>query len=453
MKKKSIVQTSLVISLIGSMMVGCSATTSANNLEVVQEVVSDCEGTIKINTYMVTEQLEKGIEAFSKKYPNVHIEVDSYINDFSEIQEGKTTEKYITELNTAFMSGEIGDILVLDEGLPSYKYIESGYLADLTSFVEGENGLDDETYYKKIIDAACYKENYYCIPLEFYLPEYGINQALLEKAGLDENSFENNTWSVEEIIKAFEQIRDESKEECYLGAGIAEHFFMTSHDTNDYIDVANKVVTIDSEEFIKELEMCQSLVDNGYLLEEPQAEEYCKIVFQGLAVNEPPLYNRDFYELADPEMAMYNFNTVSKPQKTAQGEVRAKCTEGLSVTEHASNPELCWTFIKFMLSDEVQSGISAMQPINRNATKVRGKELMKIAQKWGYKYTVSDDEVLEDYQKQIEKRVEMVTDVSWTDEAIWLAVMEGAREYFDGTKSAEDVAKSLQNKIEVMLNE
>lgn len=452
MQNKSILYSSLVVSLVGSMMVGCGANTQTNSSSAIGEVISECEGTIKVTTYMAGKQFEKGIEAFSKKYPNVHIEVDSYINDFSEIQDGKTTEKYITELNTAFMSGEVGDILVLDEGMPSYKYMESGYLSDLTSFVEGENGLDNETYYKKIIDLARYKENYYCIPLDFHLPEYGINQALLEKAGLDENSFRNNTWSLEERIKAFEQIREGSKEECYIDSGTANQVFMSSHDTNDYIDVENKVVTINSEDFIKELEMYQRLVDEGYVLEEPQDGEYCKIVFDGLATNEPPLYNRNFYTLIDAEVAMYNYDTVIRPIETARGGVRANWSEGLSITENATDPELCWTFIKFMLSEEYQSTL-ATQPINRKATKTRAKELMKSAKEWGYKYTVSEEQVLEDYQKQLEDRVEMVTDVGWTDSAIWTTVMEGVSEYFEGRKSAEDVAKILQNKIEVMLNE
>jgi len=446
--------------IISSLVVGCgqSSTNMEERTEKTYEVIpgeKNLEGTISISTYWCQQGLQDAAKAFEKKYPGTHIEINSYIKDFNEMDEGKTVEQYIKNLNTAMMSGEAEDLVVLDD-IPIYKYIQSGYLADLTPMITGEDGLNNEAYYMKAIDTLKYEDAYYGIPIGFDIPFQAINETAFKKARLDEKEWTKDYWNLEEQLKVVDKVRQQYDKEYFLLAGEGINAFDYYYGWNtEYIDLANKKVSIDTPEFVEALKQIKGLVDQGYIKDDYEDNKH---VFDGLAVNEAPLYNRDFFKFNDVEQEDYNWCRAIKPKATNGGKIKINLSLVLGITEASTNKALCWEFIKFMASEEWQSQMGdTCIPINRAAIKPYIKGLMDNAKRWNTcTYVVSEEEVYEDYAKRLEgwlSHVDGYSDSAQIDEAVWTSWQEEIEAYFKGEKEAEEVAKILQNKISVMLNE
>ena len=446
--------------IISSLVVGCGQGSNNNKerTEKIYEVApgeKSLEGTISISTYWCQQGLQDAVEAFEKKYPGTHIEINSFIEDLNEIDEGKTVEQYIKHLNTAMMSGEATDLITLED-IPTYKYIQSGYLSDLTPMITGENGLNNKAYYMKVMDTLKYENAYYGIPIGFNIPFQAINETVFKKAGLDEKEWTKNYWNLEEQIKVLDQVRQQYNQHYFLLTGDGVSTFNQYYGFNtEYIDLANKRVDIDTPEFVESLKNIKALVEKGYIKDEYQDNKY---IFSGVAVNEAPLYNRNFFKFTDIEQEDYTWCGAIKPQANDEGEIYIDLSCVLGITEASTNKALCWEFIKFMVSEEWQSQMGDVCiPINRAAIKPYIKRLMDNAKRWNTCiYVVSEEEVYEDYIGRLEDWLNHVSgyrDSSQIDEAVWKAWQEEIGAYFKGEKEAEEVARILQNKLSVMLNE
>ena len=448
------------IAIISSLVVGCGQDSSytEEKAEKVYQVAAGekkLEGTIRISTYWCTQPLEDMAKAFEKKYPGTHIEINSFIQDLEEMRQGQTTEQYIKNLNTAIMSGQADDLIVLED-IPVYKYIQSGYLADLTPMITGENGLNNEGYYMKAVDTIKYEDRYYGIPIGFNISFEAINETAFKKAGLDETVWDKAYWNLEEQLKVVDQVREQYDKNYFLTAEGAVSAFNQYHGlVTEYIDLANKKVAIDTPEFVDALKQIKDLVDKGYIKEDYEDNKY---VFSGISINEAPLYNRDFFKFTSVEQEDYTWCRAIKPQATSSGKIKINLSTVLGITEASANKELCWEFIKFMVSEEVQSQMGdCAVPVNRAAIKPYIKTLMDNGKRWHTcEYVVSEEEVYEDYVKRLEEwlsHVDGYNDCTYMGDAISNLLSEELEAYFSGKKEAEEVAKILQNKISVMLNE
>ena len=446
--------------MIMSLVAGCgqSSTNTTERTEKVYQVTpgeKNLEGTISISTYWCQQGLQDLASAFEKKYPGTHIEINSFIQGLNEIDEGKTVEQYIKHLNTAIMSGEAEDLLLLED-IPTYKYIQSGYLTDLTPMITGEDGLNNEEYYMKAIDTLKYKDSYYGIPIGFDIPFLAINETIYKKAGLDETKWTKAYWNLEEQLKVVEQVREQYDKETFLLPGDGMSAFNEYYGGGlEYIDLVNRKVYIDTPEFVNALKDIKGLVDKGYIKDDYQDNKH---VFDGLAVNEAPLYNREFFEFRDVEQEDYTWCRAIKPKATSEGKIKINLSLALGITEASTNKDLCWEFIKFVVSEEAQSQLGDYCiPVNRAAIKPYIKTLMDNAKRWkSCTYVVSEEEVYEDYVKRLEEwlsHVEGYYGISQVDNAIMTTLQEEIDAYFKGEKEAEEVAQLLQNKISVMLNE
>lgn len=449
--------------VISSMVVGCGqgSTNTQEQVKQTEKVYQvapgekELEGTISISTYWCQQNLQDAAKAFEKKYPGTHVEINSFIQDFDEMNEGKTTEQYIKNLNTTMMSGQAEDLIVLED-IPIYKYIQSGYLTDLTPMITGENGLDNEAYYMKAIDTLKYEDAYYGIPMGFDIPFAAINETAFKKAGLDEKEWTKDYWNLEEQLKVVDKVRQQYDKEYFLLSGDGVSTFNQYYGWNtEFIDLANKKVSIDTPEFVNALKQIKDLVDKGYIKEDHYDN---KKVFSGLGINGAPLYNRDFFKFSDVEQEDYTWCRGIKPEASNEGKIRINVSIVLGITEASNNKALGWEFMKFMASEEWQSQMGDMCiPINRAAIKPYIKTLMDNGKRWNTcTYVVSEEEVYKDYAKRLEEwlnHVDGYNDSTQIDDAVWTSWWEEIEAYFKGEKEAEEVAKILQNKMSVMLNE
>ena len=114
--------------------------------------------------------------------------------------------------------------------------------------------------------------------------------------------------------------------------------------------------------------------------------------------------------------------------------------------------------MKFLLSKDMQEKASLdALPINKLAAQEKAnyviKNVMTGMKEYGNTFTMSEGELVKDYLNHIDEWSNKVSTYTMLEKGIYDAVYEEVAGYFKGEKTADDVAKVLQNRIYVMLNE
>lgn len=440
--------------LVISMVTGCGA--SVGN-----EKVKDKE--LVISTYFPSPYLETVVKQFEKEHPDVEVTIEAF-KEFGEptrVSEGievpgqdmnpeRTLENYITYLNTAFMGNTALDLLMLS-WLPEYKYAQSGYLVDLTSYIEGTSQLTDKQYYMNVLKSSTYKENIYAIPVGFDVTMVGINEKAMIKAGIDEAAINGEYWD----YKSMEKLLDTApnKEEVYLQNGDANSLFHDKYglEEEQFIQIEDKVVNFDNGQFIQLLKECKAAEDKGLLYNgefENQAEN--SLFANCLGGRRYCLYQPEYIGHAGDM-------NYTKPRMNEEGKIELNATSEIAITKDAKDQALCWELIQTMLSEEMQKSPEVDGiPVNKNAAFMRNTETAKTLKKElrheGLKLQKEPEEIANELKEVLEKWVSIPYIKKLVIE-IDDVVYEETEQFFKGNKSAEEVAQKIQTKAYTMLNE
>lgn len=118
--------------------------------------------------------------------------------------EGSEREVVLQSLRTQIMSGDGPDVFLLPSGAVFggmgedgvdglFRDVEvcmrNGNFADLSDYYDADEELNKEELQQEIMDAGCYDGKRYVLPIRWDMPAVCVNQAKLEKAGLDVSLF------------------------------------------------------------------------------------------------------------------------------------------------------------------------------------------------------------------------------------------------------------------------
>ena len=177
---------------------------------------ANVQGKISISTYFEDAYLEEAAKKFMESHPDVQIEINTFSNptdnvevagggSMSELDDDPNTtfEKYLTQLNVEFMGGNAEDMLCL-YGMPIYKYVDSGYLMDMTEFLKSDESMNDTDYYMNIVEAMKYKDGIYNMPLGYSMQLATVNEDYIKDVSLPESS----VWQLDNMVEATEKVRE-----------------------------------------------------------------------------------------------------------------------------------------------------------------------------------------------------------------------------------------------------
>jgi multiple sugar transport system substrate-binding protein len=136
----------------------------------------------------------------------------------------------------------------------------------------------------------------------------------------------------------------------------------------------------------------------------------------------------------------------------------------LAINNKSPNKLEAWEFVKFLLSPEMQSAVELGGiAVNKQGAQAQLDELRKIGQsQGGLKRQVrlmvdgkpfSPKPATEAEIARIEKAIADIRGYSENDPKITAIVAAETAPFFQGSKSAEDVAKIIQNKVSTYLQE
>jgi multiple sugar transport system substrate-binding protein len=431
--------------------------------------LEDGKKVITMSVLRADNFLKDAIAKFEEKYKDIKIQVKEY----SPMPEGvggggktvminnddsRDVEKYVSAVNTEIMSGNGTDIIAL-ENLPFEKYSQKGLLADLKTLMDNDKNFHKEEYYTNIIDALNINNKSYAIPVRFGISMLSANKTVLD----NKNITINNNWTWNDFVNISKKVAGgNGADKKYALSNMNEGDLISSMVTTSYekfVDENGRQAKFDSKEFIELLNTGKNLVDEG-LVNTVKADKNIK----DIGSRGGTIFNLQSVRVpADLSASRILFGEETQFYNTPGSGSDLSFNSDLmfGINNKSSYKNEAWELIKYMISQEAQSGmIIAGLPINKKALDANLEKAMnpdnglKIAintpNSQGQAKTIT---VTEEDGKSLKQNIERVTKYGGANQKILNIIKEEVPAFFSGQKSAEEVAKVVQNKANTYLKE
>jgi len=372
------------------------------------------------------------------------------------------------------MGGGGADILLIDI-ISWYKYADMGYLEDLRVYMEQGADFNKGDLRTNIIDAMEYRGGVYTLPISFRFNLFAYDATFFND-GEKELLSAKSTFTFGELIDiaagAFERNNGGA---CMFGltGGVYDdwHIFkyLLAENYTSFVDLANKKASFDDGRFEKLLLSVTDYCKKGYIGEHSEITQ----LIVGDIMTSPD--ERFFYKLESsatsallrsfdkelpgliinmPYNGNYDDDIIAGMAADNNGNITFNPTSMYALNSNSKKKHAAWEFIKILLSEEIQGEFEMVGiPVNRNALEEREIMSLKVG---GYRANPLNDnnrQAFNDYLECLNKYSDMLNTYTIRDKRIDDWIGEEAALYFKGEKSAKNVAKALQNKVNLYLNE
>lgn len=398
-------------------------------------VQPEMKGEITISCLLEEEFLSDAAERFMDMYPDVKITINSY----KESSGVNMIADYQTYLNTKIMTGDAEDI-IFTNFLPIEKYSEMGVFEDISKFVEQTPEFNDENYYMNVIWSAKRSDGQlYLLPYMARFDTLALSDTLMTEQG-QSGQYAINSDFVSAMELAESLVRGTGKQNVYLVQQNKVQYMdmLVQNSLSQFLDIEGKTSNFDSDAYIQLLQKVQELGNKGYL--SPNID----------------FYNTEYYFAStidyDVQAAFLNLdhNSNCYPVRDSQGNVIIKSNSCIAMNSACENKELVWEFMKYLLSEEIQSLPSIKGPaVNKNG-------LIAGANRFYNFYKSEDGNVAgteEDYLKLLESWILEVNACDTLDSTIIALIEEENMKFFEGKQTAQQTGSNIQKKISQYLNE
>ncbi len=400
-------------------------------------VTPEMKGEITISSFVEQEFLSAAAQQFMDLYQDVVVT----INVYNETSGAGSVEDYQNYLNTRIMTGKAEDI-IFNSFLPVTKYSEMGVFEDLSRYISLTPEFTDENYFMNILQAAKEKGGEtFLIPYMAKFDVVGFSDALLSEQKGIERKLQNTGFS-ERMDIAKELISSTEKKNAFLIMlnEVSYADYLIEDKFSDFIDMDKKEVNLNSDAYISLLKEIKELSKNNAF---------------GADMD---FYNTEYYYAAtydyDVQAAFYELDdqsglSHSLPVADSNGNFAINANYCMALNSASDHKDLAWEFMKYLLSEEVQT----LPSIHGLAVNRKGFEAA-IERYYNF-YTEGNHSSVdkEGYSELLQNWVEQINDCDTVDSALWTLIEEENRKFFEGKQTAEDTASVLQRKVEQYFNE
>lgn len=409
-------------------------------------------------------ELSDRVIEFNRKSDDVRIDVV----DYSEYNTEDDYSAGQTKLLTEIMAGNMPDLFVLDQ-MPYRQLAAKGLLEDLYPYLDADAELKREDFFPSVLHAMESDGKLCRVAPGFGISTLaGASSVVGDEPGWNYDQFREALASMPEGCDALDQYTtrgDVLQQLVYL-------------DMEDFVDWNTGKCSFDSQEFIDVLEFANTFqVDFDWENYEWTEEES---TMNRLAAGRQMLMNTSIYSMDD---MLYNdvyfggsCTYIGWPTNNGVGNMINLLNGSYGMSVNCKNKEAAWQFLRTFLTADFQKDLYGL-PSNTHAFDTMLKAIMKpeyltdaegnaVLDDNGEKIQVSrgnigmsDGSTFRIYamtQEQADKLVQLINSADRTadyDTGIFDIVNEQAQAYFAGQKSAAEVAKLIQSRANLFVNE
>lgn len=410
-----------------------------------------------------TVELCDAVVKFNRESENCRVELKNYYELVGET----SYDDAITKLTGELAAGNMPDLLDLSD-LPYNQLAAKGLLEDLYPYIDADKELSRGDFFENILSAYEVDGGLYAAVAGFgVMSVMGAESVVGDKPG----------WSYDDYSAAL----DSMPEGC---AGFDWYFsretmlqYALMIDLGAYVDWARGECRFEGDEFKALLSFAAQFPSNEEI--EANAED-------AQNVGAPELIAQGQQMLTMVSLYTFNetntdnpFNTeatyIGVPNLTGKSGSAISAIESCAMTSACENKAAAWEFLRVFLTEEYQRG-GYYFPTNKNAYAARRGEAMEIEYETddfghilldengerkrkiiGYMYdgsTMSEiySGISEERAEAIDALIATADTLAQQDPVIDIALTE-AQAYFAGQKSADEVARLIQSKANIYINE
>ncbi len=417
---------------------------------------------LAVNKYMGYE-VDKAIKEFNAL--DNGYEIDKLIYDHENVyNSGNAIRSADMKLQMDIMNGDVVD-MVADcafEEISRYEILtEKGAFADLNPFLDGDTGTERSELNAHILELHETNGKLFQMPMYFNIETV---MGLREDVGTKEN------WTFDEMLTHWEAMPEGA---VFSSNNTKDYVYMAliRGNLSAFVDYENVICSFDSPEFIRMLEFCNSFpaTPDAYLGYNPESMPIflTECTFMGFYDYHYKL-NSHYFQL--PQI---NYTFVGYPSEDGTGSFIDTVGQRYSICATAS-PEVqtgAWEFISYMLSEDFQYNRDELYkessgeaypdrgfPMNASVFERKANELLIHE---GEPNFISEGDGEHDigYLTQVEydRLVTFIDSLSrmnsHVDRTTWNIIEEEIGGLFAGERTAEEVAESIQARVEILISE
>ena len=408
-------------------------------------------------------RLEVAAMKFQKAYPDYRIDIKPYEQKNNA---GRDFENYVKTLNTELLTGKGPDIIAAS-WIPYEKYADKNMLADLGELMEQDKDFDAGKYYTNIFDAVKYKDRLYTLPVCIRFDLLAANKKVLEQEFVN---IDDTNWTWDDFRKIGRKLAGEGGtkgRKPFISLSCRSLLeYMLKGNYGSFVNEQEKKSSFDTKEFTDLLNMVKEFGDGK--LSNDTVERNANFndldsIEKGMVIFNPQtISDYSFYGFLK---ALYN-DQVRLLNYPSSGKVKGGVFDSdslFSINSNSENKDLAWEFLKFLLSDEVQSGELEGFAVNKESLVKTAQKAIEMTGSGGMSIAVGKKD---EKPKIINYRALTQQDIDYingfienmrifnrNNASVNKVVQEETLVFFAGQRTAEETAKLIQEKVSIYLGE
>ena len=370
------------------------------------------------------------------------------------------TKIYEDQQDTVFLADLTGNNppdLVDISSLNYRSLLAKELFADLKPLIEEDSDLKLEDYVENVMQSGELDGKLY-----FVRPTFSITTLVAKKSNIEGAQLEDLTGFIKFIKNrpAGSKVFEYATKEDLLSV-------LLSYNINSFIDWETGTCKFDSEDFLNILELCNEMPLNYE--EDPDGNDLVedlrnnKVLFQSLYINkyqEIQVYKK---------MLEDDISFVGYPSNNEMVPMISSPNMAIAITNSCKDTEGAFAFIKELLSDEVQESDRWYElPVKKSALEKEFEKDQKAeyetledgtkqeVSKGGYGFVNWQCEIYAATEDEINILRELIDQAKVSavyDNELFSMINEEAQAYFNGQKSAGEVAKIIQSRLSLYVSE
>ncbi|MEK3790515.1 extracellular solute-binding protein [Paenibacillus sp. FSL R7-0204] len=387
--------------------------------------------------------------ALEKKFEQAYPDIDLQVKAYKAIGEkAQDYEKYIKSAGTELLSGKGADIYETSS-LPVSEYVNKQLFLNMDDYLKQSQTLKQEDLELNVLNALKLNGGTYMIPSGYGLRAFLGDGDALKQVNVDDKSW---TWqqfsgSAKSMIEAGQKAGSGHRFALqeYPPEMLLQEMVMDGY--NQFVDAAARKAKFDSPAFIFMMQQIKEMYDDG-VMSAGSGEADNQLFYSAFLQTPADFVNVPYTYFANPKLLI-------KPHSGSSGAMRIVPTATFSIQANSPVAEQAWKFMKFLLSEEGQAlqseeGFSMLKSVNDK----RLSELQQEVKNGTYKLPNDQPASVPDEQFKVFREMMNTADnFAMLDVKILNIAGEEAASFFSGQKTAEEVAKLIQNKATTYLNE
>ena len=393
------------------------------------------------------------------------------IIDYAEASDGDW-EAARNKLNTEIMSGHVPDIFCLD-GLNYTQLASKGLLEDLYPYIDADKELERKDFFPNILSAMEVGGKLCTTVSGVYINSaIGAARVVGDTPGWTYEEFNEALSNMPYGCTAFDEYvtRDQILQTCL------------ALDMESFVDWGSGECNFNSKAFIELLNFAKSFPSefdwDNYSWETASSTE------DRLASGQQMLVQTSAYSIDD--IFYNNYTTfmgspityIGYPTYSGTGNMFNLTESGYAMSSKTEHKDAVWQLLREFFTKEyhdeyvisLSSRIDVFEEKAKEATTIeyqkdaegnnilddKGEPVPVVRYSMWNQHTQDVEEIYcltQEQVDQIRELMETTTKVADYDDAIIRIVTEQAAPFFEGQKSAEDVAKLVQSKVNIYVNE